>query len=214
MSLRKLLARLLPILAGLAVTIALLALFSTASTCRGLYADTLRLHIRAASDSAADQSLKLLVRDEIVSLTADLTATAPDAASAREILSENLPLLTARAESILREKGSAAPVSAAIAPTWFSTRSYETSAGKITLPAGRYQALVLTIGAGEGHNWWCVLYPSLCLPAAEAELTELLSAMPPDRRALIVGDRAVTFWVVEAWTKLAAWFAGEKISMR
>ena len=160
--------RALPVLAGL-LTMLLCCLLGGMlysggrfwAGCEAVYQDTLRLHIRAASDSEADQARKLLVRDALVEETAALTETAGSKLAAEKILRDNLPALRQLAIKTLEASGSHDPVSVSLAPAWFNTRRYDTSAGTLTLPAGRYDALVVTIGEGEGHSWWCVLYPSL-----------------------------------------------------
>ena len=179
--------------------------------CEAVYDDTLRLHIRAASDSEADQARKLLVRDALVEETAALTETAGSKPAAEKILRDSLPALRQLAVETLEASGSHDPVSVSLAPAWFNTRRYDTSAGTLTLPAGRYDALVVTIGEGEGHNWWCVLYPSLCLPAASEEAVALYSEA---EQAVVEEGYNLKFWVVEAFMRVAAWLSGEEMAAR
>lgn len=120
----------------------------------------LRLHILANSDSAEDQRLKLLVRDEL--LKRNYLGGAADLAEAETIAREHLDDISAAAEKVLRENGCADKVTAELETTDFTDRAY----GSITMPSGKYRALRIKIGRAEGHNWWCVMYPPLCIPAA------------------------------------------------
>ena len=133
--------------------------------------ELVRLHVVGASDSAEDQQLKLRVKDAIVeSLQADLQKL-EDAQAAREYLQENLPKIEALANRVLEEAGCTDLAKASLAVETFSARVYDT----FTLPAGVYDALRVTIGEGEGHNWWCVAFPSLCLPATSEGFEEAAS---------------------------------------
>ena len=125
----------------------------------------LRLHILAESDSERDQQLKLKVRDAL--LTSGVLDGADDLKSAENIASAKLPEIERIAEDTLRENGCSLPVSAELADVEFDERTY----GDITMPAGEYRALRVKIGSAQGHNWWCVMYPPLCLPAA-CEVTD------------------------------------------
>jgi len=122
--------------------------------------DYIRLHVVAEDDSAAAQALKLEVRDACLAEARALLAgcDSPDAAWA--ILGENLPALERAAADRARALGYEGPVTARTGVFPFPDRHY----GGVFVPAGDYRALRVVIGAGEGHNWWCVLYPSLCLP--------------------------------------------------
>ena len=129
-----------------------------------LRGSVLRLHILANSDSEHDQQLKLMVRDRL--LESGLFESAESLSQAEAIAEKKLDKITDIAERVLRENGCAHKVTAELADVDFGDRTY----GDITMPAGRYRALRIKIGSAEGHNWWCVMYPPLCLPAAcEAE---------------------------------------------
>ena len=120
----------------------------------------LRLHILANSDSEYDQNLKLMVRDRL--LDADIFENAENLKEAENSAREKLPEIVEISEGVLRENGCYMPVSAEIEDIYFDERVY----GDITMPAGNYRALRINIGRAEGHNWWCVMYPPLCIPAA------------------------------------------------
>lgn len=132
-----------------------------------IYADVIRLHIIAASDTEEDQTLKLAVRDAVLSVYGSALTSYSDRDSAAEAAREMLPGIRSLAEQTLREAGCDKPVSVTLTEEEYPTRDYET----FSLPAGRYLSLRVLIGEAEGHNWWCVLYPPLCLDAAtEGEL--------------------------------------------
>ena len=123
--------------------------------------ELVRLHVVAASDTAEDQAVKLQLKDVTVnSLKTDLEKMR-DAEEATAYLQDNLPKLEALANRILREAGCDDAATVSLNTEEFPARYYDTFA----LPAGRYQSLRITIGPGEGQNWWCVAFPGLCLPA-------------------------------------------------
>lgn len=123
--------------------------------------ELIRLHVVAASDSEADQKLKLKVRDAVVESLRLAMADVADPMQARAYLQEHLPQIRQIAETVLRNAGCQDPVEVQLQMEEFAARVYDT----FTLPAGVYESLRIIIGEGEGHNWWCVVFPSLCLPA-------------------------------------------------
>ena len=125
-----------------------------------LRGSVLRLHILANSDSERDQQLKLKVRDRL--LESNIFKSAESLSEAESIAEGSLSKITDIAESVLRENGCMDKVTAELADIGFDDRTY----GEITMPSGTYRALRIKIGRAEGHNWWCVMYPPLCLPAA------------------------------------------------
>lgn len=130
--------------------------------CREISNKVLRLHILAKSDSTMDQALKLQVRDMVLAETADLFTSATDRANAEAALAGRIALLEEQAENLLRKAGYPYQVRGELTDMYFTTRTYHTG----TLPAGYYRALRLTIGSGQGHNWWCVMFPPMCLSPA------------------------------------------------
>lgn len=147
---------------GLMLALILNSFTSFSAACAAVRADTLRLHILANSDTAADQSLKLAVRDAILAQAGDLFAGDTTKAQAMAAARGALPALQRIAESTLRARGCTDTVTVKLENLYFSTRAYD----GFTLPAGRYDAVRVEIGAHAGKNWFCVLYPPLCLPAA------------------------------------------------
>lgn len=118
--------------------------------------DCVRLHILAADDTPEAQALKLEVRDAVLECARELLKDADSADAAWTIVRENVEALEAAARSRAADAACQTGVYA------FPDRRY----GDTLVPAGDYRALRVVIGAGEGHNWWCVLYPSLCYPEA------------------------------------------------
>ena len=130
---------------------------------RSLAGKLIRLHVVANSDSEEDQAIKLQVRDAVLQVTEGLE---------KEELSQSLPEIQAAAEQRLRELNCRDQVTVSLREERFPTRVYDSFA----LPAGVYTALRVTIGAGEGHNWWCVAFPSICFRATAADLEEAAAA--------------------------------------
>lgn len=122
----------------------------------------LRFHVLANSDSEEDQNLKLKVRDEVGSYMQQLYAENDAAESGLDVceavIQEHLEEIEQTAERIVVREGYDYAVHASIVRTEFPVKTY----GAYTFPAGEYEALRLTIGNGEGHNWWCVMYPNMC----------------------------------------------------
>ena len=128
---------------------------------RTLRESLIRLHVVANSDSAEDQAIKLQVRDAVVESLQDAMADIADMEQAKAYIQENLPKIQTVANQVLFDAGVDVDAVVTLAEETFVTRYYDT----FTLPAGVYEALRITIGEGEGHNWWCVVFPNLCLPA-------------------------------------------------
>lgn len=164
-----------------------------AAVCDQVREDTLRLHIVASSDTVADQSLKLRVRDAVLQETARLCKNAPNQEAAKEILSGNLSQITHVAGRILSMAGRPMVVKAEMETGYFTTSHYPGA----TLPAGSYDALRITLGEGNGHNWWCCLYPTLCLSAATATYAE-----ESENTVVTAGGFEVRFALVEWWEKI------------
>ena len=140
----------------------------TVETANEIRSETLRLHIIANSDSEEDQSLKLKVRDAVLDATGELFAEVSgktEAVSAAKYSSDDIKAI---AEKVIAEEGFDYSVQVEVTEMWFETRSYEGFA----LPAGDYDAVRIIIGNGEGKNWWCVMYPALCVPGAEEAIAK------------------------------------------
>lgn len=154
---------------------------------RALAARLIRLHVVAASDEPADQARKLRVRDALLPQIAALTADCPDADAAARALTRALPGLEALAAGTLNGGES---VRASLAWESFPRRDYP----GFSLPAGSYRALRVILGAGQGHNWWCVAFPALCLPAEPEAFGETACAagLSPEQISLMDPEAETT----------------------
>ncbi len=136
--------------------------FST--ECKKIRDDTLRLHILANSDSEEDQAVKLKVRDAILNESKEIFDGTVTPDNAKEKILPNLKAIEKTANNILADCGFAYTADAELVYEYFDTRVYDNN---VTLPAGKYTSVKISLGNAEGENWWCVMFPSLCLPAAE-----------------------------------------------
>ena len=124
--------------------------------------ETVRFHVLADSDSEEDQRLKLKVRDAVLGYLEAEMPDAEDAGSRIVWLRAHTDEIEAAGEAALGAEGGDDPVNAAGTTSYFPDK---TVAGML-FPAGNYEALRVEIGAAEGHNWWCVLYPGICFDGA------------------------------------------------
>ena len=131
----------------------------------GVYDSVIRLHVLANSDSEEDQRLKLKVRDAVLAYTEPIIGQASSKEQAQELLARELEGIRTMAEKTLQEEGAPNTVSVSLGQEEYPRRTYEQAA----LPAGEYLSLRVMIGEAEGQNWWCVLFPRMCLSAAATE---------------------------------------------
>ncbi len=142
------------------------------AACDDLRTNVLRLHIIANSDSQADQELKIKIRDKILEESSELFEESEDIGSAISDAEDSLEKIVATANSVIEENGFSYKADATVGDSYFETREYE----DFTLPAGTYKSLIVTLGEGEGKNWWCVIFPEICLPAAtDASLSDVVN---------------------------------------
>ena len=127
-----------------------------------IYGDTVRLHILANSDSGEDQSLKLAVRDRLLAQYGEILKDSASIIEAKSLAEELIPAIERDAKEWITELGYSYNVLATLTTEWYETREYE----DFTLPCGYYTSLRLIIGNGDGKNWWCVMYPPLCMEIA------------------------------------------------
>ena len=160
----------------------------------GIYGDTLRLHILAASESEEDQALKLAVRDGILAEYSAQLSGVGDLEDARAALEARLPDIIATAERIVAEAGYDYRVTASLGEEWYDTRDY----GELSLPRGVYTSLIIKIGEGQGRNWWCVMYPPMCLDlATDGPSDDWTSGYTGEELSLISGKYRVKFKLLE-----------------
>lgn len=151
----------LALLLGMAISVFCAGFCGFAADYSDITDTVFRLHILANSDSESDQSLKLKVRDAVLEKSAYLfenNASAEESARAAE---EHLDEIRQTAEQVIAENGADYSVKCEVTEMYFDNRVY----GTVTMPAGEYTALRITIGEAQGKNWWCVMFPPLCLPA-------------------------------------------------
>lgn len=189
----------------LITTIISTAAFST--RCDEVRTNVLRLHILANSDSEADQALKLIIRDQLLTEGADVFDGSVTADNAADKIAEASERLKAVAEQTAKENGFDYEVKIEVTEEYFDTRSYE----NVTLPAGRYKAVKVIIGEGAGKNWWCVMFPPLCLPAAEEndERDVKIDAILTDSGVRLIESNPkfeVRFKIVEIYEKIKSYF--------
>ena len=141
---------------------------------------TIRLHVVANSDSAEDQAQKLQVRDAVLEKVAQITETCRDAVSAKKEIARRIDEIR---EAVQKE--TAYDVQVRMGTEQFETRYYDT----FTLPAGEYPALRVNLGKAQGHNWWCVVFPSLCTAATSdaLERTAAVGGFDSEEMELIEG---------------------------
>ncbi len=165
--------------------------------------NVLRLHILANSDSEADQALKLKVRDAILEAGESAFSGAENVEEAEKRILANSDELLAVAESVIQEEGYDYGVTFEITNDSFPTRTY----GDVTLPAGEYRAVRMVIGEGEGKNWWCVMFPALCLPGASE--TSLDAVLSEDEIELLQSDPEI-----DVRFKIAEVFEGLRVKAK
>lgn len=144
----------------------LFSFFSFSVNCEDIQNKVVRLHVLANSDSELDQRIKLAVKDCVFEYSTGLLKNSSSPEESEKILRDNIASITEIANKRLKELNAPYQAKAAVGEDYFSTREYDT----FTLPAGNYSALKVFIGEGSGKNWWCALYPGLCV-SSSAEFT-------------------------------------------
>lgn len=134
--------------------------------CDGIRDKMLRMHVIANSDSKEDQELKLKVRDAVLLKGKEIFDGSVTADEAVEKITPHIDSLEKTAKEVIKNEGFDYDVDVTVQKEYFKTRTYDNS---VTLPAGYYTAVKVVIGEGTGKNWWCIMFPPMCLPAAEAE---------------------------------------------
>lgn len=180
------------------------SMVSFAGACEDIESRVLRLHILANSDSESDQALKLKVRDAVLEISPEIFGDTSSKKEAMEKAEADLPKIIAEAERVIKEEGYNYSVRAELVNDKFNTRVYES----FTLPAGDYDAVRIIIGSGSGHNWWCVMFPALCLPSAEGN--ELQEELPEAEKCIVDNNEnssgyEIRFGVVEAISSFSDW---------
>jgi stage II sporulation protein R len=176
-----------------------LLVLSPIAGAENLYGSVIRLHVLAASDSPEDQEVKLYVRDRILEYTKKNLSLGSTRDQAAMILEEKKDTIRAIAEDALREKGSEETVEVVLKQEYYPTRVYSS----LSLPAGTYLSLQVKIGKAQGKNWWCVLFPPMCLNSAlGAEDALLESGMERENTHIVTRQEKryrIRFKILEFW---------------
>lgn len=155
-----------------------------------------RLHILANSDSQYDQNLKLLVKDEILKLSTELFTDAKSVNDARHIAEENIKAFENTAQQVVEANGYTYKVSAYTDEEYFNTRKYD----GFIMPAGEYNTLKIIIGNGEGHNWWCVMYPSVCISGCTDDFDEIMN---DEEKEMLTSSKFIPkFKIIEIYERI------------
>ncbi|MCD8026819.1 MAG: stage II sporulation protein R [Clostridiales bacterium] len=169
--------------------------------CADISDEVFRLHILANSDSTDDQNLKLKVRDRVLEYTEDLFENAQSREEAEALVSENLQSITNVAYEEVLSNGYDYTVTSEITNMYFTTRYYDS----YTLPPGMYDALRITIGEGEGCNWWCVMYPSICISSAQEQEDKAKEVFDDEQYDIVTSnDYEYKFKIVEIFEKISS----------
>lgn len=188
----------------IAVLISVLWGISIQNQQKHLAEKLIRFHVVANSDNEEDQRIKLAVRDKVLSAVDGILEDAETRSDAERIIGENLDLIERTAENELKAQNDNHNVTVTLTEESFPTRYYDT----FTLPAGDYKSLRITIGEGEGHNWWCVVFPPICAGAA---FEEVEAASFTESEVDLITDNStqtvIKFKTLEIIAEIREWFA-------
>lgn len=175
--------------------------------CREISNQVFRIHILANSDSDEDQSLKLKVRDAVIASSEELLSQVHSKEDAIRVIENNLDYLKKVAQEVIFLSGYEYPVSLEIRNLCFDTRYY----GNITMPGGFYDALQIRIGEAKGKNWWCVMYPSLCIFSA-SKTDRVEEKLTDDQYRIVSSEEGfeLRFKVVELFNSFCNLFRNDK----
>lgn len=171
--------------------------------------DVLRLHIIANSDLSVDQNVKLKVRDAVLTAMSDKFSNSKSLDDTLNIANKNKEYIKTVADNELEKYGVEYGANVEVKKEYFNTRSYN----DVTLPAGCYNSVVITLGNGVGKNWWCVMYPAICLP--QVSDTELDKVLDDDEMSVISNSKYdVRFKIVEVYEKVKSFFENKTMRMK
>lgn len=166
-----------------------------------------RLHILANSDSPEDQELKLKIRDAILNECSYLFENCNNAEESAEIAEKNMKLIKETAERVVFENGKSYAIDCEIDEMFFDKRVYNS----ITMPAGEYTALRIKIGEAKGKNWWCVMFPPLCIPVATGVIEEYDDVFTAEEIEMLNNPEnyECKFYILELIDKLEKYLSDE-----
>lgn len=178
--------------------------------CEDIPNRLVRLHILANSDTEADQRLKLQVRDYILSIAGDIFENADNKIEAEHIAATNVDKIVKQAQQYVYSLGFDYKVNGEMRYNmYFDTRDYQ----GFSVPAGRYDALRITIGEGKGHNWWCVMFPPMCFSAAEDDSSKRFDSVLNDSQSDITENKdkyEYRLKIVEIYNDIKSFFDDNK----
>lgn len=183
----------LSILVGFILAILFSGFTSFANECNTIRENVFRLHIMANSNNDADQQLKIAVRDALLLQTQTIFTNSQDKTQAITLASANLDKIKEIATEEIKKQGFDYPVRVSIVKMFFTTRQY----GDVLVPAGMYDALRVEIGSGQGNNWWCVMFPPMCIPAV-SDTTDA-TALESDIVSLGSDPKLVPSFAIVEW---------------
>ena len=190
---------------SLCVALILTMLFSVLpfeASCQEIRKDVFRLHILANSDTDKDQNLKLKVRDAVLEYTENLYKNSNTKEEAEILTSKNLQNIANVAKQVIVDNGYNYNVTCQIEDVYFNTRTYE----NVTMPSGTYRALQIKIGNAKGKNWWCVMYPSLCV-GASTDYKALDDKLNDKEYDTLVNEKTqYKFKIVEIYERIVSFF--------
>lgn len=171
---------------------------------KALQENLIRLHVVANSDSKRDQEIKLQVKDAVVAYLEPLLDDFSDKEKAKAFISDNVLSIQQVANAVLEDLGESGRATVYLRPEAFGTREYET----FSLPAGIYDSLRIEIGEGNGKNWWCVVFPSLCLPATSDGFQDaaVSSGFSEDLGDTLVSGRNFRFFILDCLGRIEKLF--------
>ena len=141
------------------------------NSCEEMYKNIIRIRIIANSNSETDQNLKLNIRDAVLESSKEIFKGSKNYKDAENLAANNLENFKTTAQQVVYENGYNYNVDLSIRDEYFNTREYD----DFTLPAGTYKSLVFTVGEGGGENWWCVVYPEVCVGGCTGKLNDSIS---------------------------------------
>lgn len=176
-----------------------------ASSSGEIRESVVRLHVLANSNSENDQQIKLIVRDALLEKNSELLSGKVTPQNANEYFEKSKTELEKRANEVLKENGFDYGAKIVLCEEYYTTRQYES----LTFPAGEYTSVKVVLGKGEGENWWCVMFPPLCVPAAnggvEVNENQTLEAyLTKDGQKIVSakGKYKAEFKIIEWYEKL------------
>ncbi len=190
----------LAILIGMITAVFSAGFCSFAADYNNITDTVFRLHILANSDSDDDQALKLKVRDAVLEECSYLFENCENAQQSAAAAEENMTIIKSVAEKTVAENGYDYEIDCEVTEMHFDERIYDS----VTMPAGEYSALRITIGEAEGKNWWCVMFPPLCIPVASGEIDDYDDIFTAEEIEMLnnPGNYECKFYILELIDKL------------